>query len=836
MASRSAGRADGGQSPPFARPASAPGRAFPSLRWKKAWRDLWWEKTRTLLVILSIAVGLFTFGVIIGARNLITTELPRQYLAVHPASATLYAAPFDDHMVASIARLPGIAAADGRFAATVRYQDAAGQWRDLKLYALDDYEGSEVDQVRPWSGAWPPPNHAILLERNSLPQTGLALGETLRLETAGGLTRALPLAGLTHDMNQAPAQITGIPYGYISLHTLEWLGYPRLYNELHLTVAERPLDKAHIQAVAGAVADKLERDGHAVLWTNVPEPGRHFVQEFLPAITLIMTVMGFLALLLSILLAINVVVAILVQQTRQIGAMKAVGGRAPQIAGIYLRMVLIFGLGALLLAVPLSILGAHAFSRFIAGQLNIDLNRIRLVPAVIATQVAVGLLVPVAAALFPILGNTRVTVREALSDYGLETTTAPGRVERLIVRAQEHLPLSRPARLSLRNVFRRKGRLARTLLALMLAGAMFMTVWSVRGSLFGTMEAMLADQTADVQIQLAAPARIERLDELLAGVPGVAGAEYWMVRQGVLLRPDGGDGDTLFINGLPPGTRQFEPAIREGSWLATDNGRGTTDGAETGGEVVIPATMLDDDPALQVGGLLRLRIGAEETAWRIIGVRDAYQIVIAPAQVYVAVADLARVAGRYDHADTLRLATTADAPATQAAALAEVEARLAGAGIEVLSTRTGGEDRRIFTERFNILTVILLTLAFLLGIVGGLGLMGTMSINVLERRREIGVMRAIGASNGAIRRIVVVEGVAVGLMSWVGALILAQPMSRLLSYGVGLVFLQRPLRYAFDWRAPLLWLVAVVVIAALSSLWPAASAARLSVRETLAYE
>ena len=152
------------------------------------------------------------------------------------------------------------------------------------------------------------------------------------------------------------------------------------------------------------------------------------------------------------------------------------------------------------------------------------------------------------------------------------------------------------------------------------------------------------------------------------------------------------------------------------------------------------------------------------------------------------------------------------------------------------STRTGAEDRRIFGERFNLLTVILLVMAFLLGTVGGLGLMGTMSINVLERRREIGVMRAIGASNGAVMRLVVVEGVVVGLMSWAGALVLAQPMSRLMSYAVGMAFLKRPLSYGFDWRAPLMWIVIVVVIAALSSLLPAWSAARISVRETLAYE
>jgi putative ABC transport system permease protein len=217
-------------------------------------------------------------------------------------------------------------------------------------------------------------------------------------------------------------------------------------------------------------------------------------------------------------------------------------------------------------------------------------------------------------------------------------------------------------------------------------------------------------------------------------------------------------------------------------------------------------------------------------------VARAFQTPVAPTVVYTSADALSRLDGHPDRTDTLRLTTTDDAPGTQTAALAAVVDRLEADGIGVRSTRTGSEDRRIFSERFNILTVILLVLAALLALVGGLGLMGTMSINVLERRREIGVLRAVGASNGAVMRIVVAAGLVIGLLSWAGALVLAQPISRAMSWQVGRGFLSRPLDYAFDWRAPLMWLAAVVVIAALSSLAPALSAVRLSVRETLAYE
>jgi putative ABC transport system permease protein len=129
-----------------------------------------------------------------------------------------------------------------------------------------------------------------------------------------------------------------------------------------------------------------------------------------------------------------------------------------------------------------------------------------------------------------------------------------------------------------------------------------------------------------------------------------------------------------------------------------------------------------------------------------------------------------------------------------------------------------------------------MVMAVLLAVVGGIGLMGTMSINVIERTREIGVMRAIGAADGAIMRIVVVEGVLVGVMSWLIGALIAIPLSLGLSTVVGNTFLRSPLSYTFSVSGAALWLIIVVIIAALASMLPAWNASRISVRDVLAYE
>ena len=797
------------------------------LRWRKAWRDLWMQKSRTLMVVLSIAVGIFAFGLISGAQYTLLTEFPISYENINPSSGIIHAAPFDESVVEAVRRMPEVAVAEGRFNTTIRYVDGEGEWHDLQVIALEDYEASQVDLLRPISGAWPPPENQMLIERNSLNLTGKEIGDSILVETSTGLQRTIPIAGLTHDLNQAPAQVTGIPYVYVTQDTLEWLGMSRTFNELRFIVAEQADDKAHIQTVADEITDKVERNGRFVFWTEVPEPGEHFAQEFLPTIVIILSILGGLALALSGFLVINVIMAILAQQRRQIGIMKTVGARTPQITLLYLRMIMIFGIAGLIIAMPLGVVGATAFSRFIAEQLNFDVERVQLAPSVFLLEIGVGLITPIVVSLIPIAGSTRVSVREAIQDFGLKGSGGNlSRPEKLLLVMQERLRMPRPLRLSLRNTFRRKGRLIRTLITLMLGGAIFMSVLSLRSSLFNTLEITLASQGYDVLLQLSRPYRIPQIESALANVVGIEAIEYWSTQQGVPLRADGTEGDSLVVYGLPADTELYFPDMVAGRWLTTEDTNA----------LVVPISMTEDEPDVQLGSTINLRVGREELAWEVVGVYQYFQPPIAPSLAYVNQPYIARELGQYEQTNSIRIVTTSHDHAAHLQVAADAEHQLDRLDIEIRSTRNATDDREIFTERFSIMTSILLMMSFLLAIVGSLGLMGTMSINVLERRREIGVMRAIGASNGSVMQIFVVEGVIIGIISWVGAIILSQPMSRLMSRNVGIAFVRQPLNFSYDVIGVFLWLGVVVLISAIASLLPAYRAANLSVRETISYE
>jgi putative ABC transport system permease protein len=129
-----------------------------------------------------------------------------------------------------------------------------------------------------------------------------------------------------------------------------------------------------------------------------------------------------------------------------------------------------------------------------------------------------------------------------------------------------------------------------------------------------------------------------------------------------------------------------------------------------------------------------------------------------------------------------------------------------------------------------------LTLAALLAVVGGLSLAGTMSLNVLERTREIGIIRSVGAAGPDVTQIVIIEGVFVGLLSWLLAAVLAYPIGYVMSVTVGISFIKSPLVYGFAPAGILLWLLVVVILSIVASVIPARTASKLVVREALAFE
>ncbi len=366
-------------------------------------------------------------------------------------------------------------------------------------------------------------------------------GDTLSLELPDGRLRDVVVVGTAHDINLPPARFTNQGYGFATFDTLERWGYPKRYTSLSITVAD-PVgrnDQDYVQSVADLVKDKIESGDRVVTFTYVPEPGKHPADEVLEPVFLLLGVLGLLSLFLSAFLVVNTIAAIMAQQVRQIGVMKTIGARFGQLVTLYLGMVVIFGLLALLIAIPAGVAGAYGFTTFLATFLNFDVVYDGIPLSAMGLQVLVGLLIPLLAALLPIRSGARITIREAISSYGLgKGRFGQGPFDRLLVSSQRVLPwLSRPLMISLRNTFRRKGRLALTMITLTLGGAIFVAVLSVRASLYQTVDDAVRNNNFHVIIGIDRDVRTEALQSVALETPGVVAAESWGARPPVANGP-----------------------------------------------------------------------------------------------------------------------------------------------------------------------------------------------------------------------------------------------------------------------------------------------------------
>jgi putative ABC transport system permease protein len=197
---------------------------------------------------------------------------------------------------------------------------------------------------------------------------------------------------------------------------------------------------------------------------------------------------------------------------------------------------------------------------------------------------------------------------------------------------------------------------------------------------------------------------------------------------------------------------------------------------------------------------------------------------------------ISQINGLANRSASYRLVTDRHDRPYQDAKAEELDTYLRDLGYKVRVAEAGRASLDKAVESLDVLVVFLLIMAVLTAIVGSMGLTGTMGMNVMERTREIGIMRAIGADDRAVMRTVIAEGVFIGMISFGLAAILSIPFTYMLAGIVSRTVFQTPIPIVFTYVGYAIWLGLVLALSALASILPARNAARLTIREVLAYE
>lgn len=799
-------------------------------RWRKVLSDLWGNRTRSLLVVASIAVGLFAVGIIAASYDILSEDMRTGYAAQNPANIQILSAPFDQDLVDQIEGLEGVKEAEGIRTARLRLRTEQDGWITLQVKAFADFDETVINQVRLEQGIWPPQSQEIVIERYKLETTYAGVGDTVEVESLVGSSRHLKVVGVVYDQTIGAGSLGGGFFlspaqGYIDMETAEWLGMPPTFNQLYVTVEGDSNDEDYLNLVAASVRERVERSEVLIYSTSVHRSDDHPNSTYVDATAGVLFLLGLLVVFLSGFLITSTLSALMVQQVGQIGVMKTVGGRRKQIMGIYMTLILIYGALAFGIAIPFSQQAAYSLMEFLSSKINFTLQGQRISGIAIILQVLIALVVPQVAGFIPIWRGSGLTVQEAVSGY--RQNQPVGRNSRIDRWLGQIRGVPRPLLISLRNAFRRKGRLLLTLTTLSLGGAIFIATFNVQVTLSDYIEKVSRYFLADVNLTLDRPYRIERVAQELTRVPGVRSVEGWAEAASQLILEDGSAGDSIVLLGPPADSALIEPILLAGRWIQP--------GDENA--LVLSEIFQERYPQLRTGDTLRLMVNRREVDWVVVGF---FQLA-GKSGGYLAYTNyeyLAYLNRQPDQASLYRIVSSASelSEEDQEQLKRNIEAHLRERGYRMTDLSTGLFLRSASSEGLTVLTIFLLIMASLTALVGSIGLAGTMSLNVMERTREIGVMRAIGASNRILLRMVLVEGMIIGLASWVIGSLLAFPISKLLSDAVSQALFDAPSDFGFTPTGFLVWLGVVLALSIMASLMPARTATRLTIREVLAYE
>ena len=787
--------------------------------YRKIWRDLWRGKGRTLLAVLSITVGVFAVGLVASLNDILPAEMTRSYRDSQPTHILLYLrGTLDDAGLKSLSQLPGVAGVEGESQYGVRWRlDPNTPWRDATVIVRDHYADQQFDRIELLDGHWPDKD-TLVIEHRGMSYYAVPANGSVMLQI-NDREHTVQLGGSVRDLRIYPPQFGGVTTFFMSRGMAESLFGTRDFYQVkaHLTHFSQPA----AEEMVNALSQHLEKSGLSISSTRIRDPNRHFNQEMVDSVMLILGVLAILSLGLGLFLVINTINAIIAQQIPQIGAMKAIGATTGQVTRLYLAEVAAFGVIALLIAVPAGAVAANAVLGVLLGLLNIPAEAFRLSQPALMEQFGTGLVTPILAALWPVVAGTRVTVREAIGNYGIESSYGRGLFDRALSRIRG---LPRPLMLALRNTFRRKARVVLTEVTLISAGLVFTMVISASQSFTQTIDQLYSSQGLDIALFFGQNVRIDEGEALIGVQSGVSRVELWSIRSVTALQNKAAvAGESISLRGLPAATRIYQPALTQGRWLMpSDN------------YAVVLNQYMATRLGVTVGDLITFDMGDRgKSDWTIVG--TVLDLSNSQTTGYVPRETLLREIGSVGRTSVAWIRTTNQGGAFEAALADRLRATFEARGIHVSSTRTGAQGRTQSQNEFDILVTLLLVMSALIAGVGGIGLAGTLSLNVLERRREIGVMRAIGASSPAIAGLFIGEGLMLGVLAWALAIPLSIPLGNLFTRAIG-ASIKFNVIYQFAWAGAGLWLLGIIMLSFLASAIPAMRATQVSVRESLAYE
>ncbi len=793
-------------------------RIIMNIKLKKAVRNLRINHASTALIVFALVIGLLGIGSILVSYTILTNDLNENFQMTIPPHAIMTSKDFNRLDLSALRNRPEIEKVEFRDFSSLRIEARPDEWTPLWLFGVEDFtnfklarlfdqKGSDSDPVVPGDGE-------MVIERDGLKFSDLKIGSSMRIRSRDR-TLNIPVSGIVFDPARAPGTQDYLIYAYVNKKTYSGITGEAIDRRL-IVRFNQMTSRQNVQAAADNLVDYFKSLGIVVDEVAIPKFNSHPHQWQLNTLLFMEGAIGLLAFFMGAVLVSQLMAAILGKQIRQIGILKAIGASRFEVFQIYLAMVLVLGIISSAIAIPLAIKAGYAYAYFVADILNFEVLTKFLPFHSYIYLIAAGLLLPILLSLPAILRGTKMSVYSALSDYGIGQEDAPTK------KIVSKLSVPNWLALGFRNTMRRKGRLAVTVTAMALGVAIFSTGFNVERSL----KVLLADvnnsMKHDVQVVLNNQIPKEEALKYFNGIDNVSRIETWNGGRGAMQNKIVKTDEGVGVIALPYDTDLIAFSSTEGRWL---NGS-----AEP--EIVMnkEATIFYNNTT--VGSYQTLSIKGKEFKAKLVGIVDEFE----KPKVYMDENLYDSIANPNHHINNLMFVAKDKNYDKVMDLKRDIEKAIVPSDLQILYVLMQAERVKIIYDHLYIILVSIVFLAMLVLVVSAMGMASATSINIMERTREIGVLRAIGATPKIIYNLFVTEGMMVSIVSIFIGLLLSWPLSIVSAKFFGDLMLDAPLRFAFSHPGFVITIIATVIFGWVASRIPARKAIKVSTREALSYE
>jgi putative ABC transport system permease protein len=716
------------------------------MQWQKVTGDFRQHKSQWMLILLILIIGIAGVIAAMNARAILIREIPANFASANSPDLTLWLERIDLAWLSKVNAIDGVDLVEARGNMMTRVATAKGGWLPMRLTVVENFSQQRLSTVHLHGQTWPDTDSTILIEQSGRTIIQGSVGKPLAVRTPGGEVANIVVGAFVHDTAIAPSTQDRMIYGYITPTAAKRLGYTANFNQLLVKVTKRVSNNnvaevADVVLLADSIKSALLANGGTVIRADT-KPQTHPHAGLMTAMLRVLSILAVLAIVSATAMAGYLFSAWMRREARQVAVMKTIGANAYHIGLQYLLMVLPLLACAVVIAFPIGSFAGRALAGFEANILNIDLVSLDIPLALFIQELAIVTILPMVAMAIPIISAARKSVRETLSDPGIADIPALTRLISRFVGSSNAINYW----LGVRNAWRRPWRLMIMVLAFSAGGTILLTTRSNYESLMKAIDINLAEQAHDIEVTLSKLSPPAAVEQVARSLNDSAIVEAWRRTRVSVTNPNVGQekNDRILLLGHPNQSQLFQRPVMEGRAPhpnATD-------------EILVTRYLHDRNPLLSPGLQVELMHNERRVKVKVVGLVDE----ITSAVAYVDAKTFDHITGLDARSSTVRVKTNNTDIEMAANAL---ESAFIAANYIPTNITTKTTLRDSLEEHFFVVGEVLRIVAFAIAFVAAIVLIAATAYNVVERARELAIMRAIGATRRHLAATLLIEAISV---------------------------------------------------------------------------